>query len=163
MKRVGKLEITTPNDREIVMTRAFAAPAALVWEAYTRPEHLQRWLGVHNGWTFPVCEMDFRVGGRYRWVWRSPGGMEMGMGGVYREIVAGVRIVATEKFDDPWYEGEAVDTVEFHEIGGVTTLTMTVLYDSREIRDAVLQTPMETGVAAGFDTLERLLPTIATD
>lgn len=161
MKRVGKLEITTPNDREIVMTRAFAAESALVWEAYTRPEHLQRWLGVHNGWTFPVCEMDLRVGGRYRWVWRAPNGMEMGMGGVYREIVPGVRIVATERFDNPWYEGEAVDTVEFHEQGGVTTLTMTVLYDSKEIRDAVLQTPMESGVAAGFDTLERLLPTIA--
>ena len=87
MKRVGKLEITTPSDREIVMTRAFGAPASLVWEAYTRPEHLQRWLGVHNGWTFPVCEMDFRVGGSYRWVWRSPTGYEMGMGGVYREIV----------------------------------------------------------------------------
>lgn len=161
MKRVGKLEITTPNDREIVMTRAFAAASSLVWEAYTRPEHLTRWLGVHNGWTFPVCEMDLRVGGRYRWVWRSPTGYEMGMGGVYREIVPGVRIVASEKFDNPWYEGEAVDTVEFHERGGVTTLTMTVLYDSQEIRDAVLQTPMESGVAAGFDTLERLLPTIA--
>jgi uncharacterized protein YndB with AHSA1/START domain len=161
MKRVGKLEITTPNDREIVMARAFAAPSPLVWEAYTRPEHLQRWLGVHNGWTFPVCEMNLRVGGTYRWVWRSPTGYEMGMGGVYREIVPGVRIVATEKFDNPWYEGEAVDTVEFHEQGGITTLTMTVLYDSKEIRDAVLQTPMESGVAAGFDTLERLLPTIA--
>lgn len=161
MKRVGKLEITTPNDREIVMTRAFAAPSALVWEAYTRPEHLTRWLGVHNGWTFPVCEMDLRVGGSYRWVWRSPTGYEMGMGGVYREIVPGVRIVATERFDNPWYEGEAVDTVEFVERSGITTLTMTVLYDSQAIRDAVLQTPMESGVAAGFDTLEQLLPTLA--
>lgn len=161
MKRVGKLEITTPSDREIVMTRAFGAPASLVWEAYTRPEHLQRWLGVHNGWTFPVCEMDLRVGGSYRWVSRSPTGYEMGMGGVYREIVPGVRIVATEKFDNPWYEGEAVDTVEFEEQEGVTTLKMTVLYGSRAIRDAVLKTPMESGVAAGFDTLERLLPTIA--
>lgn len=161
MKRVGKLEITTPSDREIVMTRAFAAPRALVWEAYTRPEHLTRWLGVHNGWTFPVCEMDFRVGGRYRWVWRSPTGDEMGMGGVYREIVTGERIVATERFDNPWYEGGAVDTVEFREQEGVTTLVLTVLYDSREIRDAVLQTPMESGVALGFDNLEQLLPTIA--
>jgi len=161
MKRVGKLEITTPSDREIVMTRAFGAPASLVWEAYTRPEHLQRWLGVHNGWTFPVCEMDLRVGGSYRWVSRSPTGYEMGMGGVYREIVPGVRIVATEKFDNPWYEGEAEGTVEFREHAGVTTLAMTVRYDSQAIRDAVLQTPMESGVAAGFDTLELLLPTIA--
>jgi len=116
---------------------------------------------VHNGWTFPVCEMDLRVGGSYRWVWRSPTGYEMGMGGVYREIVPGSRIVATERFDNPWYEGEAVDTVAFREQGGVTTLTMTVLYDSQAILDAVLQTPMESGVAAGFDNLERLLPTIA--
>ena len=161
MRRVGQLEITTPSAREIVMTRAFAAPGALVWEAYTRPEHLQRWLGVHNGWTFPVCEMDLRVGGSYRWVWRSPTGYEMGMGGVYREIVSGSRTATTERFDNPWYEGEAVDTVEFREQGGVTTLTMTVLYDSQAILDAVLQTPMESGVAAGFDNLERLLPTIA--
>jgi uncharacterized protein YndB with AHSA1/START domain len=160
MKRVGQLEITTPNDREIVMTRAFAAGSALVWEAYTRPEHLQRWLGVHNGWTFPVCEMDLRIGGSYRWVWRAPNGTEMGMGGTYREIVPGVRIVATERFDNPWYEGEAIDTIEFAERAGTTTLIMTVLYDSKAIRDAVLQSPMETGVAAGFDTLERLLPTM---
>ena len=83
------------------------------------------------------------------------------MGGVYREIVIGERIVATERFDNPWYEGGAVDTVEFREQGGVTTLILTVLYDSREIRDAVLRTPMESGVALGFDNLERLLPTIA--
>ncbi len=162
MKNVGKLRITTPSDREIAMTREFRAPRALVWEAYTRPEHLTRWLGVHNGWTFPVCEMDLRVGGSYRWVWRAPNGTEMGMGGVYREIVPGVRIVATERFDNPWYEGEAVDTVELSESAGITTLIMTVLYDSKAIRDAVLQSPMETGVAAGFDTLEGLLPTIVS-
>jgi uncharacterized protein YndB with AHSA1/START domain len=162
MKHVGKLVITTPSDREIAMTRVFAAPISLVWEAYTRPEHLTRWLGVHNGWTFPVCEMDFRVGGAYRWVWRSPEGIEMGMGGIYVEIVPGERIVATERFDNSWYEGDAVDTVEFSEQDGKTTLTMTVLYDTKAIRDAVLKTPMESGVAAGFDNLERLLPTIAT-
>jgi uncharacterized protein YndB with AHSA1/START domain len=161
MKHVGKLEITTPSDREIAMTRRFRAPRALVWEAYTRPEHLTRWLGVHNGWTFPVCEMDLRVGGAYRWVWRSPEGHEMGMGGVYREIVPGVRIVATERFDNPWYDGDAVDTTEFAERAGETTLTMTVLYSSKAVRDAVLQSPMESGVAAGFDNLEALLPSLA--
>ena len=161
MKNVGKLAITTPSDREIAMTREFRAPRHLVWEAYTRPEHLQRWLGVHNGWTFPVCEMDLRVGGAYRWVWRSPDGDEMGMGGVYLEIVPNSLVVATERFDNPWYEGEAVDTVTFDERGGVTTLIMTVLYDTRAIRDAVLQSPMESGVAAGFDKLEALLPSFA--
>lgn len=158
MSNVGKLRITTPSDREIAMTREFRAPQHLVWEAYTRPEHLQRWLGIHNGWTFPICEVDLRVGGSYRWVWRSPDGHEMGMGGVYREIVPHSLIVATEKFDNPWYEGEAVDTVTFAERRGITTLTLTVLYDSKAIRDAVLQSPMESGVAVGFDNLEALLP-----
>ncbi|MEO7794107.1 MAG: SRPBCC family protein [Thermoanaerobaculia bacterium] len=162
MKDLGKLQITTPSDREIAMSREFRAPQALVWEAYTRPEHLTRWLGVHNGWTFPICEMDLQVGGNYRWVWRSPNGMEMAMGGVYREIAPSRRIVCTERFDNPWYEGEAVDTVEFVEKSGVTTLTMTVLYDSKAIRDAVLQSPMESGVAAGFDKLEALLPSFAS-
>jgi uncharacterized protein YndB with AHSA1/START domain len=161
MKHVGKLTITTPSDREIAMIRRFQAPRDLVWEAYTRPEHLTRWLGVHNGWTFPVCEMDLRVGGAYRWVWRAPNGSEMGMGGVYREIVPGVRIVATERFDNPWYDGDALDTTEFEERAGETTLTMTVLYSSKAVRDAVLQSPMESGVAAGFDNLEALLPALA--
>ncbi len=161
MKNVGKMQISTPSDREIAMSREFQAPRHLVWEAYTRPEHLQRWLGVHNGWTFPICEIDLRVGGAYRWVWRSRDGHEMGMGGVYREIVPNTLVVATERFDNPWYEGEAVDTVTFDEGGGITTLVMTVLYDTQAIRDAVLQSPMESGVAKGFDTLESLLPAFA--
>ncbi|MEO8276720.1 MAG: SRPBCC domain-containing protein [Thermoanaerobaculia bacterium] len=74
MKMVGKLEVTLPSDREIAMTRVFDAPRGLVFAAYTRPELLQRWLGVHNGWTFPVCEIDLRVGGTYRFVRRGPDG-----------------------------------------------------------------------------------------
>lgn len=155
------LKITTPTDRDIVMTRVFDAPRRLVYDAYTKPELLKRWLGVHNGWILAVCEIDLRVGGSYRYVWRGPDGMEMGMRGVYQELVPSERVVATEKFDQPWYEGEAVGTVTFDEEKGKTTLTMTIRYTSKEVRDAVLASPMEQGVAAGFDKLEELLPTLA--
>ena len=161
MTNRGSLKVTTPSDREIALTRVFDAPATLVFDAYTKPELLKRWLGVHNGWIFAVCEIDLRVGGTYRWVWRNPKGVEMGMGGVYREIVPPERIVATEKFDQSWYEGDAVGTVTFDEQDGKTTLTITVLYQSKDVRDAVLQSPMESGVAAGFDKLAEVLQTLA--
>src|SRR6185369_6184680 len=138
MKKVGQLTVETRGDHEIVMTRVFDAPRRLVFEAWTKPELLRRWLGVRAGWTMPVCEIDLRVGGKYRYVWRGPKGNDMGMGGVFREIVAPERVVATEKFDDSWYPGEAVDTTAFVEKGGRTTVTMTVLYESKEARDGVL-------------------------
>jgi uncharacterized protein YndB with AHSA1/START domain len=157
MTKTGALEITTPTDRELAMTRVFDAPSRLVFEAHTKPELVKRWLGVFGGWSLDVCEIDLRVGGAYRYVWRNVDGKEMGMGGVYREIVPAERIVATEKFDDPWYEGEAVATTRFVEQGGKTTLTTTVRYASKEIRDAVLKSPMETGVAASYDKLAEML------
>lgn len=156
----GTLQVTTPTEREIAMTRVFDAPRTLVFEAYTKPELVQRWLGVHNGWYLAVCEIDLKVGGKYRYVWRGPNGEEMGMGGVYREIVPPARLVTTEKFDQSWYPGEAVGTIEMAEQGGKTTLTMTIRYESRAARDAVLQSPMEQGVAAGFNTLAELLATL---
>jgi uncharacterized protein YndB with AHSA1/START domain len=153
--------VTTPSDREIALTRVFDAPRHLVFEAYTKPELLKRWLGVHGGWSWAVCEVDLKVGGAYRYVWRGPDGAEMGMGGVFREVVVPERIVATEAFDQSWYPGSAVSTVTLVEQGGRTTLTLTVRYESKEARDAVLKSPMEQGVAAGFDKLAELLPTFA--
>jgi uncharacterized protein YndB with AHSA1/START domain len=153
----GTLRVTTPTEREIAMTRVFDAPRNLVFEAYTKPELVKRWLGVHGGWSLAVCEIDLRVGGAYRYVWRGRDGAEMGMGGVYREVVVPERIVATERFDQSWYPGEAVSTIALVEQGGRTTLTLTVRYESREARDAVLRSPMEQGVAAGFDKLAELL------
>jgi uncharacterized protein YndB with AHSA1/START domain len=161
MMNPGSLKITTPSDREIAMTRVFDAPRRLVYDAYTKPELLKRWLGVHNGWVFAVCEIDLKVGGAYRYVWRNTKGVEMGMGGVYQEVVPLERIVATEKFDQSWYEGDAVGTVTFDEQDGKTTLTMTVRYASKDVRDAVLASPMEKGVAEGFNKLAELLPTLA--
>jgi uncharacterized protein YndB with AHSA1/START domain len=151
------LKVTTPSDREIAMTRVFDAPRNLVFEANTKPDLLKRWLGMQNGWSLAVCEIDLKVGGNYRYIWRRANQPEMGMGGVYREIVTDERIVATERFDDPWYEGEAINTVTFVEQDGKTTLTMTLLYSSKETRDNVLKSPMETGVAASFNKLEELL------
>ncbi|HYL99853.1 MAG TPA: SRPBCC domain-containing protein, partial [Blastocatellia bacterium] len=104
-----------------------------------------------------MCEVDLRFGGSFRYVWRGPDGVQMGMRGVYREVTPPERIVATEKFDEPWYEGEAVGTLVLTEQLGRTTLSQTVRYESNEIRDAVLRTPMEHGVAYGYDQLEKLL------
>jgi uncharacterized protein YndB with AHSA1/START domain len=151
------LKVTTPSDREISMIRSFNAPRDLVFDAWTKPELLKRWLGVRGGWSLAICEIDLKVGGKYRWVWRHKDGKEMGMGGVYREIVSPERIVSTEKFDDPWYEGEAIVTLTLIEQKGKTTITESILYDSKEIRDAVLKSPMESGVAESFNLLEQLL------
>lgn len=157
MKNVGKLQVTTPSDCEIAMTRVFDAPRNLVFDAWTKPELLRQWLGVFGGWTFAVCEVDLKVGGAYRYVWCGKDGKEMGMGGVFREIVKPERIVATEKFDESWYEGDATDTTIFVEKGGKTTVTTTVRYQSKQVRDAVLKSPMETGVSASYDHLAEIL------
>jgi uncharacterized protein YndB with AHSA1/START domain len=157
----GTLEITTPTEREIAMTRVFDAPRHLVFDAWTKPELLKRWLLGPPGWSMVVCDIDLKVGGSYRYVWRHErDGNDMGMGGVYREIVAPERLVATETFDDPWYPGEAVGTMTFVEEGGRTTLTQTLLYDSRETRDGVLKSGMEKGVEASYDRLAEYLASV---
>jgi uncharacterized protein YndB with AHSA1/START domain len=157
----GSFQLTTRGDREIVMSRVFNAPRSLVFDALTKPELVRRWLLGPPGWSMPVCEIDLRVGGTYRYVWRrDTDGTEMGMGGVYREIVAPERVVATEKFDQAWYPGEAVGTFQLSEQSGVTTVTQIVMYDSREARDAVVKSPMESGVVASYNRLEDLLTSL---
>ena len=159
MRNSRAFNITAHDDREIVVTRIFDAPRQLVFDAYTKPKLIQRWLLGPDGWSMPVCEIDLKAGGKYRYVWKSDSdGREMGMGGVYREVVAPERIVATEVFDEAWYPGEAVDTIVFVEREDTTTLTQTILYNSRETRDAVLKSPMQTGMAASYDRLEKFLP-----
>jgi uncharacterized protein YndB with AHSA1/START domain len=157
MTNEGNLKVTTRGDREIVMTRAFDAPRKLVFDAFTKPELVKQWLLGPPGWSMPVCEIDLRVGGAYRYVWRKAGVPDMGMGGVYREVVAPERIVSTEKFDQAWYPGEAIGTLVFVEQGGKTTVTQTVLYESLEARDGILKSGMEKGVAASYDRLAELL------
>ena len=151
------LKVTTPSDREIAMTRVFDAPRKLVFEAMIKPEFLKRWLTGPPGWSMSVCEIDAKVGGAYRYVWSGPDGETMGMGGVYREFTPPARLVATEKFDESWYPGEALVTMALTEHGGKTTFTLTVLYESKEARDGVLKSPMEEGVAYGYDRLAELL------
>ncbi len=157
MENAGNLKVTTPTEREIVLTRVFEAPQELVFEALTKPELLKRWFLGPPGWSLEICEVDLKVGGAYRDVWRGPDGTLMGMGGVHREIVRPERIVATQLFDDDWTGGEAVGTLVLVERNGKTTLTNTILYSSREARDAVLKTPMEHGVAASYDSLAAML------
>lgn len=156
------LRITTPSEREIAMTRVFQAPRHLVFAAYTQCPLLKRWLGVFGGWELAVCEIDLRVGGEYRWVWRKGKDTEMGMGGVFREVVPNEKLVSRERFDDAWYEGEALVTATFTEDAGKTTLVATMRYDSKAIRDSVLQSPMESGVAASYDKLAEVLATMGS-
>ena len=158
MKRAAPLQLTAPGEREIVMTRVLDAPRQLVFDALTKPELVRRWLLGPPGWSMPVCEIDLRLGGKYRYVWRQDSdGTEMGMGGVYREIVVPERLVTTERFDEAWYPGEAVGTLVLVEQRGRTTVTQTMRYESREARDAVLKSGMEKGVAASYDRLADLL------
>jgi uncharacterized protein YndB with AHSA1/START domain len=154
MKNTGTLVVTTPTDCEIVLTRVFDAPRHLVFDAFTKPELLKRWFGP-RGWSLPVCEVDLRVGGTFRFVMRGPDGSEMGMRGVYRELAPPDRSVHTESFDD--YPGESQVTTVLTETAGKTTLSATILYPSKEIRDLVIQSGMEHGAAESYDKLAELI------
>ena len=158
MNGTASLQVTTPSDREIAITRVFDAPRRMVFEAMTRPELVQRWLLGPDGWTMPVCEIDLRVGGAYRYVWHKEScNITMGMGGIFREVVRPKKLVATEKFDDAWYPGEAVDTTVLEEKGEITNMKLTVLYESKEARDTATRSGMEHGMVAGYNRLEELL------
>jgi uncharacterized protein YndB with AHSA1/START domain len=152
-----KLNITTPGDRDIVLTRVFDAPRTLVWEALTTPALLRRWLGGLPGWTMTACEMDLRVGGNYRYEWRKDDGTVMGIGGVLREVIVPERMTATEKFDQSWYPGEALVSQSLAEKAGKTTITITLRYESREARDMVLKSGATSGMEMSYDRLAEIL------
>jgi uncharacterized protein YndB with AHSA1/START domain len=155
----SKLVVSAPSDLEIVMTRAFDAPRQLVFDAWTKPEQIKRWLG-RVGDTMVICEVDLRIGGAYRYVWHLHEGSEMGIYGEYREIVSPDRLVATEMFDEPYFAAMGsgtLNTITFEELDSRTVMTITVLYKSREARDAVLQSPMEEGAGESFDRLAELV------
>jgi uncharacterized protein YndB with AHSA1/START domain len=159
MNNTGTLKVTTPTDREIVMTRVFDAPRSLVFDAMAKPELLKRWLLGPPEWSMVACENDLKVGGAFQHVWRRTDGTEMSMRGVYREVVPPERIVRTESFvfGCDAQVGEQVATLVLTEQGGKTTLTVTVLYPSKEARDATIASGMEHGVAASYDRLAELL------
>lgn len=155
---IPTLTVTAPSEREIALARVFEAPRERVFEALTAPDLLRRWLLGPPGWSMTACEAEARVGGTYRYAWRHErDGTGMGMGGIYREVSAPGRISYTERFDEPWYAGEALVTGVLDERDGRTTLTTTIRYASREARDTVLKSGIKEGVAASYDRMAALL------
>ena len=154
----NKLDIKLPSDREIVITRAFDAPRDLVWVAHTKPALVRRWLLGPPGWEMPVCEIDLRVGGKYRYAREGKGrGTKMGMGGTFTAVKKPEHIGAREKFDDDWTGGETEVSQTFTEKSGKTTLTLTVLYASKEARDGAAKSGMTEGMEAGYSRLDDML------
>jgi uncharacterized protein YndB with AHSA1/START domain len=160
-KTQAKSIVTLPNDRDVVVIRTFNAPRSLVFDAWTKPALVQRWLLGPPGWTMPVCEMDVRPGGKYRWRWRSEeDGKEFGFTGEFREVVRPSRIVHVERYDpgDIGGEmGEALVTTELTENDGVTTYKTTIRYASQAVRDAALKTGMTDGMEMSYQKLDELL------
>ena len=148
--------VTTPSDQEIRMTRLFDAPRHLVFEAMTKPEHVKRWWGrLGEGYSVPVCEIDLRPGGAWRFVNRHPKG-EAAFYGQYREITPPSRLVFTEIFEQ-FPDSVSVVTADFTEEGGKTRLTATVRYPSLEVRNMVLASGMTRGAGISYDRLEDLV------
>ena len=156
---LNKLIVTTPTDLEIVMTRDFNAPRDLVWEAMSKPELIKRWLFGPPGWEMTLCDDDLKTGGKFRWAWRGPDGVEMAMHGTYEEVVPPERIVRTETFDFGCdaQSGEQHVTLTLAEQGEKTALKLRLLYPSKEARDGAIASGMEHGVSAGYDRLEEML------
>lgn len=176
--------VTTPSDREVVVTRVFDAPAQLIWDAHTKPELIKRWLVGSEGWSMPYCTVDLRVGGRYRYVWQNDAtGGRFGSYGEHLEVVPIERIVTSEVMDglatgetiqhdetympkeiatalndEPnWGEGDpAINTLTLVEAGGKTTLRLNMLFPSKAVRDMAVQSGMTDGMAMGYDRLDEM-------
>jgi uncharacterized protein YndB with AHSA1/START domain len=149
------VDVTMPSDTEVRVTRYVDAPADLAWEAWTNPKYLPRWMLGPPGWTMPVCEIDLRVGGTWRFVWRHGDGQEMAMTGVYKEIVRPERLVCTESWGPQW--PETLTTLTLTEKDGRTLVSQTILYPSKEAREAALKTGMVDGMSMSFDRIDELL------
>jgi uncharacterized protein YndB with AHSA1/START domain len=158
MNLADSLTITADTNCEIVVTRQFNAPRELVFEAYTNPEYVPRWMLGPEGWTMPVCEIDLRPGGAWHFVWRMANGSEMVMRGVYREVTPPSRLVSTESWGGDW--PETVNTLELSEENGLTTMQVTILYPSNEARDAALRTGIREGMGMSYARLEKTLATL---
>jgi uncharacterized protein YndB with AHSA1/START domain len=151
------LQVNTPGDREIIITRAFNAPREKVFECFTKPALVSRWMLGPPGWTMPVCTVDLRVGGRYRFEWRGEDGRSMGMTGTFREIVPNEKLVSTEIFDEDWTGGEAFVELTFAESQGTTLATYFVTYSSQQARDGAIATGMADGMEMSFKHLDDVL------
>jgi uncharacterized protein YndB with AHSA1/START domain len=158
--RSGELTVTTPSEREIVMTREFNAPRDLVFKAHTSCEHMSRWWGPRK-YEVVGCEIDFRPGGKWRIVHRGPDGEEYAFRGEYREIVPPERIVWTFEFEG--FPGQvSVETLTLEERDDKTTFTATSVYDTVEARDGMLQSGMEEGAAETMERLDEYLEILRT-
>lgn len=155
---VGQTRYTTPSDRELVITRVFDAPRTVLFDAWTKPEHVSQWMLGPPGWTMPVCQIDLRPGGEWHFVWRRSDGTEMEMRGVYRQIVPPERLVHTEAWGGKW--PETTNTLAFSEKNERTTVTCTILYPSQAARGAAMETGMKEGVNVSYDRLAEYLRTV---
>ncbi len=163
-RMLEKAQVSLPSDTQVRVIRDFKAPRALVWQAHTEPELIRRWMLGPPGWSMPVCEMDVRPGGKYRWRWRSDEtGAEFGFFGDFREVDAPAKLVHAEHYD-PGDVGGAMDASQptiiqtlFTETAGITSLEMIMTFASKEIRDAAVSTGMTDGMEMGYERLENLL------
>lgn len=158
------IEVSQPSDREVRVIRTFKAPRQLVWDAHTRPELMQKWCFGYSGWSLPICEMDVREGGKYRWRWRSDeGGKEFGFFGTFSEVKAPSKLAHDQYFDpgDMDYAMPAGDpcliTLELSEANGVTTLRNTMTFVSKEARDSAVSTGMTDGMEVGYVRIDEML------
>ena len=154
-----KTTIATPNEREIVITRAFDAPRDLVFEAFTSPQHLPHWMLGPDGWAMTACEIDLTPGGEWRYAWQRSDGETMELSGRYREVEPPSRVVQTESWGKDW--PETLNTLLLDEHEGRTTMTQTMAFPSQEARDAALQSGMDEGVSRSFERLADHLATVA--
>lgn len=154
---IAKVKVVPKGAREFVITRSFNAPRELVFDALSKPPMVKRWLNGPPGWSMTTCTIDLRVGGKFRYVWHNQAGHDMGLTGVYQEVVRPERIVNTEVFEPVWYPGEALSTTVLTEKKGITLMTITARYDSRKTRDEILASPMEGGLEFSYQELDALL------
>ena len=165
--RPGVTEFSIASDTQVKFVRVVNAPKHLVFEAYTKPEHLKKWLSGFEGWTMPICVMEPRAGGKWRYGWRSADGAEMTMGGIVKEYVPNERISTTERWGPEMapHEGgsqwpETLNTVTFAEANGLTTITTTVTYPSKDARDEAIKTGMRDGLDVSYARLDSLLTSL---
>ena len=157
----GKTRVTLPADEEILMVREFDAPKHLVYRAYTTPELVSRWWPGRRG-VMESCEIDLRVGGKWRYVMAAQGDFQVAFNGEFSEIVENERLVTTEAYEGaPPGTAPALNIVTFEEHGGRTTLTMLTRVESREVRDMIIDSGMEGGLQEGMDLLEQVARELA--
>ncbi|MBS1547128.1 MAG: SRPBCC domain-containing protein [Bacteroidetes bacterium] len=156
----NKVKAELHGERAIKITRTFNASRELVFDAFTKPEMMKQWFHGPPGWKLSTCEVELRPGGKYRRVWSNDAGESMGMGGIFTEVERPVRAVRTERYDQPWYEGEAVGTFELYAVGKATLMTLIIEYESRAVRDQVMASPVMAGMETGYAGLDKYLETL---